>query len=530
MTTKPSSLSLRSQGTLLLGGTLTLGAISILPRLSAAQADTFLAVAPVAAPAGTVRATIHAGAPRQKIYGFGGSITYAADSTFDFAGREATYEAIFSELKLDILRLRNWHGYAAAGSQERFEKITQEYASAARRWSAPARRGPDKGPVRIMFTSWSPPEYLKSNNRVSGREDGTEKGLENVTLARDKDGKYRYAAYANWWLASLAKYRSLAGGKLPDYIALQNEQDFLPSYEGMKFLPTEGIGRGGFHFAGYDRAIAAVQPRLQGAFGAETPKIVGPETFTLQVNDKGILNVRPYADPATPQGRETLSHLWGISFHFYGSGAGPKDNDPGQKRFQNALTVAAKTYHDPQHKIDKPLFQTEYIEGDTLTKLGGIMHESLTKGEVGAYLVWVLTRKYDPSSSMLVSFSLDGSREIRRHDRFWAMKHFSYFVGEGWRRVEAEVTDPEVKLSAYRSPSGGSLVAVAINPTDTPRRVVFAPDGAGFKSGGAAETYRSTEGDAGEHWHKLGPLAPGQAVEMPPKSMVTLRFTKRAGR
>lgn len=483
----------------------------------AAKSDVAKETAPV------IQATVRVESPRQKIYGFGGSITYGADTTFDFVNREAAYEALFTELRIDILRLRNWHGYAKPGSQERFETVTRKFAGAAKRWSVPSKRG-GKGPVRLMFTSWSPPENLKSNQRVSGREDGTEKGLENVTLARDPDGKYQYAAYADWWLASLKKFRQLSG-TLPQYIALQNEQDFLPSYEGMKFLPTEGIGRGGYHFAGYDRALAAVSDRLTGAFGAGAPKIVGPETFTLQIRD-GVLNLRPYADPSTPAGRTTLSHLFGISYHLYGSGAGPKDNDPGQTRLRAALMEAAKTYHDPRTGIDKPLFQTEYIEGDTLTKLGSIMHESLTTGENSAYLVWVLTRKYDPSSSMLISFNLDGSKEIRRHDRFWAMKHFSYFVGEGWRRVDAVTSDAAVKLSAYRSPSGASLVAVVVNPTDTARKVVFKPQGAGFDRMSAKESYRSTEGDTGEHWRSLGPVAPGQAIEMPPKSMITIRFAK----
>ena len=483
------------------------------------------AASQAAAPAAAVRAVLRADAPRQTIYGFGGSITYGADSTADFVGREAAYEAIFSELRIDILRLRNWHGYAAPGAQDRFEAVTREYAGAAKRWSDPARRGPEKGPVRVLFTSWSPPERLKSNNRVQGREDGTDKGKENVTLRRLPGGKYDYDGYADWWREGLEKYRQLSGGALPDYIALQNEQDFLPSYEGMKFLPTEGIGKGGYHFAGYDRALAAVHGRLGGAFGASAPKIIGPETFTIQVRD-GVLNLRPYADPATPEGRATLDRLWGVSFHLYGSGAGPKDNDPTQARFRAALAEAAKTYHDPKAGVNKPLFQTEYIEGDTLTKLGVIMHESLTTGENAAYLVWLLTRRYDPSSSMLVSFSMDGSRDIRKHDRFWAMKHYSYFVGENWKRVEAEASDPAVKLSAYRSPSGASLVAVAVNPTDQARSVVFAPDGAGFAGRGTAEAYRSTEGDSGEHWRALGPVAAGSAVEMPPKSMLTLRFTQ----
>jgi hypothetical protein len=57
--------------------------------------------------------------------------------------------------------------------------------------------------------------------------------------------------------------------------------------------------------------------------------------------------------------------------------------------------------------------------------------------------------------------------------------------------------------------------------------VTLVPSGAGFDRLGAAEAYRSTEGDAGEHWRPLGPVPPGRAVEMPPRSMVTVRFARR---
>ena len=85
-----------------------------------------------------------------------------------------------------------------------------------------------------MFTSWSPPPYLKSNNLVSGRADGTDKGLANVTLKKGANGQYLYREFADWWLSSLQNFRALSGA-YPDYIALQNELDWPVTYDGCEF-------------------------------------------------------------------------------------------------------------------------------------------------------------------------------------------------------------------------------------------------------------------------------------------------------
>jgi len=126
---------------------------------------------------------------------------------------------------------------------------------------------------------------------------------------------------------------------------------------------------------------------------------------------------------------------------------------------------------------------------------------------------------------MLVSFNVDnGSREITKHERFYAMKHFSYFVGEGWYRVVSEVSTEGVLVSGYRSPDGKSLVAVAVNGTGTAQSVVLQPEGAGFSKAEGVEVYRSTEGATGERWVSLGRVKAGEVVEMPPRSVVTVRF------
>ena len=103
--------------------------------------------------------------------------------------------------------------------------MTREFAEGARRWGGDPKTRGGKAPVRVMFTSWSPPPRLKSNDRVSGRADGTDKGSPSATLKRDASGKYEYAAFADWWLGSLQKFKSLTGF-YPDYMALQNELEF----------------------------------------------------------------------------------------------------------------------------------------------------------------------------------------------------------------------------------------------------------------------------------------------------------------
>src|SRR5215210_5076256 len=86
-----------------------------------------------------VTATLRPSALRQPMYGFGGSQTFNGDALADYPGREAVYQALFQELKLDIFRLRNYHDYE--GQKEKFEKVTREFATAARRWSDPKKRG-----------------------------------------------------------------------------------------------------------------------------------------------------------------------------------------------------------------------------------------------------------------------------------------------------------------------------------------------------------------------------------------------------
>jgi O-glycosyl hydrolase len=120
----------------------------------------------------------------------------------------------------------------------------------------------------------------------------------------------------------------------------------------------------------------------------------------------------------------------------------------------------------------------------------------------------------------------DGS--VERRERFYAVKHFSAFVGEGYHRIEADSSDPAIQLSAYIGPNGGPLVAVLINPTGTERRIRLALEGGRYqdsKQDAKTEVYRSTEGESGERWRDLGALGADNMVTLPPRSVATIKMT-----
>jgi glucuronoarabinoxylan endo-1,4-beta-xylanase len=435
----------------------------------------------------------------QPMLGFGGSQTFNGDMIGDFPHRSEVYRILFQELKLDFYRIRNYHDYA--GQQEKFDRLTRDYAQAALKFGRGKGRGA-KAPVRTMFTAWSPPARLKSNNLVSGRSDGTEKGQESATLKRDADGRYVYAEYAAWWLASVEQFKKLCGS-YPDYISLQNELDLSVSYEGCRFLPTEGKTREGYELAGYDKALAAVSDLIRKTLGRSAPKIAGPEPFTIQVDGSGKGRVQSYVTP------DVLARLDALAFHIYGSGAEKTD----QTQFHNALKAQRAAFPKT------PLMQTEFLEGDTFLKLATQIHDTLVIGEASAYFIWMASRSFHSPSWGMVYFD-PNTGVIERRERFYAMKHYSAFVGESWSRVEAECADPEIRLSAFVQPKQKQAVAIFLNPTDKEKKIALTPP-LGYTQ---SEIFRSSQGEDGERWRPLGKLPADGTLTLLKRSLVTVRF------
>lgn len=317
-------------------------------------------------------------------------------------------------------------------------------------------------------------------------------------------------------MSSLQQFRKLSGS-YPDYIALQNELDFAAPYEGCRFLPLEGKDSQGHELASYHLALSAVSGRLSSALGAQAPKIVGPETFTIRKERDAKSRVETFLDPATLSGKRSLDQLFGVSFHLYGSGAEATDSSP----FYAALNAVRDTFRGAS--AQKPLFETEFLEGDSFLSLAQLIHASLTEGDVSTYFVWMLARSTKSPGLAMVYFNPDDGT-IERRERFYAMKHYSAFVGEGWNRVEADCADSPVKISAFVSPDRRELVVVLINPTADEKQVSLGPLD-GFASA-TTNWYRSSQGEDGERWRDLGPLPSDNTVPLIKRSMATIVFRR----
>jgi O-glycosyl hydrolase len=115
---------------------------------------------------------------------------------------------------------------------------------------------------------------------------------------------------------------------------------------------------------------------------------------------------------------------------------------------------------------------------------------------------------------------LDGS--VERRGRFYAIKHFSNFIGAGWHRVDASTTDADVRVSAYKKDDNSEAALVLVNPGTKPLTFKLPPAAIGFKN---PKLYRSTETEAGEKFRELGEVKDG-VVTLLGRGVATLHWEK----
>jgi hypothetical protein len=123
----------------------------------------------------------------------------------------------------------------------------------------------------------------------------------------------------------------------------------------------------------------------------------------------------------------------------------------------------------------KPRFMTEYGVSN-MVDCATLIHTTLTEGMVSGYNHWSLVWPWDGNGLVQIEFPWGQSRWTNAPPgtptqskgywlapSYWAMKHFSYYITPGSRRIGATSTDANVKVSAYVTPDDLRLVAVFIN-------------------------------------------------------------------
>ena len=406
----------------------------------------------------------------QKIEGFGASGAYYVSNLVEHKERAKLCDILFKELGLDIFRIKNVNVLDPTVLKNTVEMV--KYAKAA--------RGDD---LKIMVTSWSPPVYLKSGDNLVG---GT---------LKQKDGKYVYDEFAQWWCDSLAALAK-AGVKV-DYINIQNELDYEAPWDSCKFTPTESMDP---NFAAYDTAFETVWKKLNTEMGPAMPKMLAPES-------SGLGNCKEYIENL-----DDMSHVYGYAHHLYdcsGCGQVPDRFIPRMQSLRDFVSLHG----------DKPVFQTEFEEDpgkwpDAINTALTI-HNALTVEQVAAYLYWDLF--WAPGTALL---SMDDQFTYTIKPTYYAFKQYSAFINSNWQRVEATSDNTGLRVSAYISPENKKLTAVIINvtgDTDITLGLVFK----GF-SVSKGDIYRSSET---ENCVRVGSYNGQAPLKLPANSITTLSLS-----
>jgi glucuronoarabinoxylan endo-1,4-beta-xylanase len=371
--------------------------------------------------------TVNTGEKLQTLEGFGAAVAWYQDWYTDHPNRAKLRNVLFSDLGLDILRLRNQYRVAGTDPDPGGLAIYKD-----------AEQSLGHAP-RVLLTSWTPPASLKANATTDCvNEDPT------CTLKKDENGDYVYEAFGEYWADALEAYRAI--GLDPYYISIQNEPDYTPdanSWEACRFDATESEV-----YPGYDRAFAAVVDSLE-ARGL-TARLLGAET--AQVSNNRVERYVAGLDQ---------SQLYGVAHHLYGGGqwANPTSYEP-------AFTAIAETLKD------LPRFQTEFSPtggadpNDSGFEVAWLIHESLAVEGASAYLHWDL---FWPSSGLVsVANPYDKSKwtnddGFALNPAYYSLRHYARYTNPGDRVVQTTSNRALILATSILSADEQTLCIVLLN-------------------------------------------------------------------
>jgi arabinoxylan arabinofuranohydrolase len=430
-------------------------------------------------------ATVTATNMFQSIEGLGGATAFYAGWIPAHPYKQEIYTNAFAGLNLSMLRLGDWYRYQTplAG----FDAAATEIVSNANRVLG--------RPVPVYMSSWSPPASLKSNGQVGN----------GGTLITNSSGGFAYTNFAQYWYDSVQAYQS--NGVNLTWASIQNEPDWVAGYDSCIFHPTEDTVNG-TNYASYSKALDAVYQKLTNL--PAPPKLLAPECVHISFNDLTSYGATLNANS-----------FYGVAHHLYGDGSGTGDS------FLSAISSATNVFPS------KPHFMTEYGDVFDMIECATLIHNSLTVEQVNGYnhwnLIWPgtnggLIQIENPFASQSTWTNAPPGTPTQSHGwwyspSYWSMKHFSYFIQPGFKRVAATSNDGNVRASAFLSPDGLRLVAVFIN------RSTNAPGTNDLNAGSFPFVTSSVYQTAGTNYFQwIGPA--GSQLIMPTQSLTTVVLEK----
>lgn len=414
----------------------------------------------------TYNASVDISTTYQTLEGFGAACAWYQNWLTAHPNKNEVINLLFNDLGVDIYRFRNQYD-RDTGFADDIEIISMAEAAVGH-------------PIKLMLSSWTPPADLKQNGVLNGG-----------TLIKE-NGQFAYDRFADYWYNSLAQLAK--NGVYPDYISIQNEPDYENTgWETCIFRPVESSS-----YPEYGKALDAVYQRLQGL--SRVPKILGPETAGIGSN-----LVQEYAR------NMNLNQIYGVAHHLY-NGGDPNNPDS----FVSAMQGIVSAFPD------KPLFQTEYDQGTPFTT-ALLMHHSLVEEGVNAYFFWDLI--WDTSQRPFIHLEEPWNQGSWSSDKgyiitefYHVFKHYSRFTDPGYKRVMADCSANDIKISAFVSPDSTVLTVILINQGNSTTDVALDLNGYMVDR---SDVYRTIP-NGSEKFASLGSLGAGNTVSLPGQSIATV--------
>ena len=300
-----------------------------------------------------------------------------------------------------------------------------------RRWMMPlihdARKvaGPDR--FKLMASPWSPPAWMKNNNRM------------------DDGGSLRWEyrpAWANVYVKFVQAMAKEEG--IPVWaLSVQNEADAHQRWESCTYSPEQE--------AEFIREFLG--PALHGA-GLADVKLLGLD------HNRDLLERYAEAELGDPA---TAKYVWGLGLHWYVS-----DDYAASSRVHGKF---------PDKHI---LFTEGCVEGAPACIGKWENGERYARNIIGDFSNWVcgfidwnivLDQRGGPNhvgnfcdAPVIVDTN---TKEVTYGPSFYYLAHFSKFVQPGARRIHSEGGPPRIQSIAFRNPDG-TLAVVVFNPTEQP--------------------------------------------------------------
>ncbi len=388
-------------------------------------------------PEPSAEVSIDVGTRHQTLLGFGAGIAFNDDVVAGHPLMDEILDAAFLDLGLDALRARNRY---EPGNEAGLDAVSDLTASVTSRLGHP--------PL-LLLSQWTPPAELKMNG-----ERACAGNIETCTLARNTDGDFDYAGFAEHWRSSIEAYASR--GVLFDFVGIQNHPNLTPPAdspgEGCRFLPDEGttmMSVDGMDMAvelpGYRQAILEVESAL--AELPQRPALAGAD-------GTGLASAAEF-----DTGLEAVS-LGALSIHLYGLD------------LQNLDVEAFAVLRARAEDRGVPVLQAEIQASARDSAL--LLHHTLSLANASAYLQNDLLSTAEETSEVALLQASDSSVEANEVGDVFA--HYAADTDPGWVRVEASTELPGLLVTAWLAPDETSLTVVLFNSSsDTLEPVVPVP-------------------------------------------------------